>query len=145
MAIKEKNAPPPVPEPSKEGTVLHPERMMRINPQIDAAINDWMASHPEEVAHYTNLVKNNPERAIRTLCLPKVMSHQNQMKVVDLQTPAALAWAKSIPGMMEKAAEKLQNIKPFYRPMAQLRVLKKLKTDYDFAPAPAKAAQGNAV
>jgi len=131
MALKTKN-PPPIPEQSP---ALSEERMLRINPEIDRRLDGFMQANTKLTDYYTNLVKQNPDRAIRAFMLTKMFRHEAELRVVTRQAPQAKEWLEQqSPEVKQRVAERLDKISPFYREKAAVRVISQEKAKLDFTP-----------
>jgi len=131
MALKTKN-PPPIPEQSP---ALSEERILRINPEIDRRLDGFMQANTKLTDYYTNLVKQNPERAIRAFMLTKMFRHEAELRVVSRQAPQAKEWLEQqSPEVKQRVAERLDKISPFYREKAAVRVISQEKAKLDFTP-----------
>ena len=131
MALNTKN-PPPIPEQSP---ALSEERMLRINPEIDRRLDGFMQANTKLTDYYTNLVKQNPDRAIRAFMLTKMFRHEAELRVVTRQAPQAKEWLdQQSPEVKQRVAERLEKINPFYREKAAVRVISQEKAKLDFSP-----------
>jgi len=131
MALKTKN-PPPIPEQSP---VLSEERILRINPEIDRRLDGFMQANTKLTDYYTQLVKQNPDRAIRAFMLTKMFRHEAELRVVARQAPQAKEWLEQqSPEVKQRVAERLDKISPFYREKAAVRVISQEKAKLDFSP-----------
>ena len=131
MALKTKN-PPPIPG---EAPALSEERILRINPEIDRRLEGFMQSNTKLTDYYTNLVKENPDRAIRAFMLTKMFRHEAESRVVARQAPQAKEWLdQQSPEVKQRVAERLDKISPFYREKATVRVISQEKAKLDFSP-----------
>ena len=131
MALKTKN-PPPIPEQSP---ALSEERILRINPEIDRRLDGFMQANTKLTDYYTNLVKQNPDRAIRAFMLTKMFRHEAELRVVTRQAPQAKEWLdQQSPEVKQRVAERLEKINPFYREKAAVRVISQEKAKLDFSP-----------
>ena len=131
MALKTKN-PPPIPEQSP---ALSEERILRINPEIDRRLDGFMQANTKLTDYYTNLVKQNPDRAIRAFMLTKMFRHEAELRVVSRQAPQAKEWLEQqSPEVKQRVAERLDKISPFYREKAAVRVISQEKAKLDFTP-----------
>lgn len=130
MAIREKNKTGLEPETP----VLSEDRKLRVNPELDARLSSFMAGNQKTTDYYTQLVKENPERAVRALMLGKMLKHEDQMRLVQKQLPKVEEWVKQNPGMMEKIMERIKDVNPFYREKAFVSEAMKAKSRMDFTP-----------
>jgi len=103
MALKTKN-PPPIPEQSP---ALSEERILRINPEIDRRLDGFMQANTKLTDYYTNLVKQNPDRAIRAFMLTKMFRHEAELRVVSRQAPQAKEWLEQSPNGSIKSARSI--------------------------------------
>ncbi len=61
----------------------------RENPEVKQKIDTHKQANPTDVAYYTRLVKEYPERAIDTLIYRDVQKHDNEMRLIQKQLPQA--------------------------------------------------------
>ena len=135
MALKLKNQPP---SPAEEG---HEEiqgeaegRAPRINEKVDQKLTTFMADNPKATEYYRTLVKDDPERAVRTIMLAKLNKYEDQMRLVEKQMPLVKQWVDQTPGMREKIEAKIKDVNPIYREIAFVNEAMRAKARMDFSP-----------
>lgn len=92
----------------------------KINPEIDARINQFIANNPKKFQNYQDLVTKSPERAIRSLILKDLQvgdykaedmaKREKYNKVVDAAVDEVLK-DKKYTKIAENLAQKWDNIK----------------------------------
>jgi hypothetical protein len=126
MPIKHKN--------QQENFNQDESRGPRINPEIDKRLSEFMEANQKTTEYYNQLVKENPERAVRTLVLGKMLRHEEQMKLVSKQLPQVEEWVNQQPGLKERIMEKIKNINPMYQEKAFVGEAMRIKGRIDFKP-----------
>lgn len=119
-------------EPAAPG--LSEERKLRVNPDLDARLTRFMAANEQTTEYYTQLVRDNPERAVRSLMLNKMFKHEDQMRLVEKQLPQAKVWVEQTPGMLDKIMERIKDVNPFYKEKAFVNEAMRAKSRMDFTP-----------
>ena len=76
MALKAKTPPPLNEAPSQQNPSLSEERILRVNPEVDRRLDGFMQANSKLTDYYTNLVKEHPERAVRSFMLGKMFKHE---------------------------------------------------------------------
>jgi len=113
------------------------ERMLRINPEVNNRLNGFMQANPKMTDYYTSLVKENPERAVRSFMLGKMFRHEAEMRQTARQAPQAKEWLdQQEPTLKQKIMDRLEKINPFYREKALVREITREKTKIDFTTRP---------
>jgi hypothetical protein len=136
MALKTKSPSSPN-ETADQKPSLSEERLMRVNPEIDRRLEGFMQANSKMTEYYTNLVKENPDRAVRAFMLGKMFKHEAQLRVTERQAPQAKEWLdQQEPGLKQRIMDRLQSINPFYREKALVREIAREKTRIDFTPKP---------
>jgi hypothetical protein len=134
MALKTKT---PANQTSPQFPALSEERTTHINPEVDRRLNAFMQANDKMTEYYSKLVKENPERAVRTFMLGKMFKHEAQVRVTERQAPQAKEWLdQQEPTIKQRITERLQKINPFYREKALVREIAREKTRIDFTPKP---------
>lgn len=128
MAIKQKN------QTTVTQKIDIENREPRVNSEIDSRLTNFMSQNQKSTNYYTQLVKENPERAVRSLMLVKMIRHEDQMKFVSKQLPHVREWVQKQPGLMERLMEKIKNINPMYQEKAFVGEATRLKGRIDFKP-----------
>ena len=133
MAIKEKNQPA---APTAVGT---PEAGFSINPEINTRLDKFMAENPQITEHYTKLVKESPDRAIRSMALSSMFRREALERQVQRQMPQVREWVKEQPGLEQQIEAKIRTTNPLMRMAAFIKEAVKAKATIDFAPRTAPA------
>jgi hypothetical protein len=129
MALKTKN------NPTEPSPLMTEERMLRINPEVNARLDGFIQSNSKMNDYYTALVKEHPERAVRSFMLTKMFRHEADMRQTARQAPQAKEWLdKQEPTIRERIMARLEKINPFYREKALVREIAREKTRIDFTP-----------
>jgi hypothetical protein len=91
----------------------------RDNPEVKKRIEAHKAANPDDVAYYTRLVKEYPERAIETLLYKDVQKHESEMRLIDKQLPQAKAFYDAqTPEARARIDRDLDGVKPYYKDKA---------------------------
>ena len=131
MALKEKNQ-PTVTSPAPSTGVGSPG--FGINPEIDVRLTKYMAENPEITAHYTNLVKEHPDRVIRRLSLGSMLRREERERQIERQMPQVKQWVAEHPGLGEQIEAKIRTTNPLRRMGAFIAEAVRAKARIDFAP-----------
>ncbi len=59
----------------------------RTSRKVEERLNPYIAAHPKDLAYYTKLIAENPERAARTLMLRDLEAFEGTMKRIERQMP----------------------------------------------------------
>ena len=103
-------------KPSKEKPAEQKPLTFRDNPEVKKRIEAYKSANPQDVLYYTRLVKEYPERAIDTLIYKEVQKHDNEMKLIEKQLPAAKAFYEAQnPEAKARIDGELEGVKPMYR------------------------------
>jgi hypothetical protein len=121
---------PPIRGLTKEGYMF--------NDQIDARLTKFMADNPEMTEYFTKLVKEHPDRAIRSFAMRTMFKHEKLAERNALQIPQAREWVKENPALAQEVAAKIKTTNPIFRAAAFLRGIGRAKANIDFAPPAAK-------
>jgi len=133
MALKLKSNPTPTPP----AQVMAEERMLRINPEVNNRLDGFIQANSKMNDYYTSLVKENPERAVRSFMLGKMFRHEAELRQTARQAPQAKEWLdQQEPSLKQRIMERLEKINPFYREKALVREIAREKTKIDFTPKP---------
>lgn len=105
-----------------------------INPEVDARLNAYIENNQRDFAHYTKLVAEDPQRAVRTLLLKDMTKHEADMKLVFKQLPAAQEYFEKLaPEEQAKIKERLSKVNPFYHEKAFVGEMIRHKNAQSFA------------
>ena len=133
MAIKEKNQ-SAVAAPGASTTVGSPESGFAINPEINVRLDKFMAENPQITEHYTKLVKESPDRAIRSMALSSMFRREALERQVQRQMPQVREWVKEQPGLEQQIEAKIRTTNPLMRMAVFIKEAVKAKANIDFAP-----------
>ncbi len=106
------------------------------NAQIDARLTKFMGDNPEITEHYSKLVKEHPDRAIRSFMLRTMFKHDAIAERNALQAPQVREWANQNPEVAQKVAEKIKTTNPIMRAAAFIKGIGRAKANIEFAPPP---------
>ena len=135
MALKAKTPPPLNETPPQQAAMLSEERILRVNPEVDRRLDGFMQANSKLTDYYSNLVKEHPDRAVRSFMLGKMFKHEAELRVVSRQAPQAKEWLEQqSPEVKQRVAERLEKVSPFYREKAAVRVIAQEKAKLDFTP-----------
>ena len=111
MAIRSKTT-----TPSAE---LPAERNHRTNPEIEQKIDIYIAANQGDFEHYTRLVQDSPDRAVRTLILKDQQKHEQDMRLVMKQLPGAKEfYQKQSSEVQQRIDRNLTGVNPYYHDKA---------------------------
>jgi hypothetical protein len=124
-------------EKERTASVLTEERMLRINPEVNARLDGFIQANPKMNDYYSSLVKEHPDRAVRSFMLGKMFKHEAEMRQTARQAPQAKEWLdQQAPSLKQRIMERLEKINPFYREKALVREITREKTKIDFTQRP---------
>ncbi len=113
------------------------ERMLRINPEVNNRLDGFIQANPKMNDYYTTLVKDHPERAVRSFMLGKMFKHEAELRQTARQAPQATEWLEQQkPSLKQRIMERLEKINPFYREKALVREIAREKTRIEFTQKP---------
>ena len=116
---------------------LTEERMLRINPEVNNRLDGFIQANPKMNDYYTSLVKDHPERAVRSFMLGKMFKHEAELRQTARQAPQAKEWLEQQePSLKQRIMDRLEKINPFYREKALVREITREKTRIDFTQKP---------
>jgi hypothetical protein len=116
---------------------LTEERVLRINPEVNARLDGFIQANPKMADYYTSLVKEHPERAVRSFMLGKMFKHEAEMRQTARQAPQAKEWLEQQePTLKQRIMDRLEKINPFYREKALVREITREKSKIDFTQKP---------
>lgn len=124
MALKNKEQEgAELPKPPTETPGSKPEnngtRPPRVNEDVEKRLNPYIDANKEALERYTKLVKENPERAVRTLMYKDMLAHEGEMRMVEKQMPAAKEWYGKQTLEVKKAIDqRLAEVHPYNRDQA---------------------------
>jgi hypothetical protein len=111
------------PKPPTETPGSKPEnngtRPPRVNEDVEKRLNPYIEANKDAMERYTKLVKENPDRAVRTLMLKDMQAHEGEMRMVEKQMPAAKEWYDKQTLEVKKAIDKrIAEVHPYNRDQA---------------------------
>jgi len=128
MALKNNEAPgaeapkPPTATPGTKPDAKPPNNGVqppRVNEEVEKRLNPYIAANKDAEARYTKLVKENPDRAVRTLMLKDMQAHQGEMRLIEKQLPAAKEWYDhQKPEVQKQIDQRLADVHPYQRDQA---------------------------
>ena len=94
-------------------------RPPRVNEDVEKRLNPYIAANKGAEVRYTKLVKEDPERAVRTLMLKDMQSHEGGMRLVEKQLPAAKEWYdKQKPEVKKQIDKRIAEVDPYLKDKA---------------------------
>jgi hypothetical protein len=144
MALKEKNQ-PAANMPATSTSMGPNARGFVVNPEIDARLDKFMADNPQITEHYTKLVKEHPERAIRAFALRSMFKHEEIAHKNALQLPQVKQWVDQHPGLEQQIASKIKTTNPIMRVAAFIREAVRAKGNIEFSPPAPRVGTGISV
>ena len=124
MALKTKETEgTELPKPTPETPGAKPDstgpRPPRNNEDVERRLNPYIAANPAAMEHYAKLVKEDPARAVRTLMLKDLQTHETEMRLIAKQLPAAKDWyATQTPAVQEQIDRRIAAADPYYKDRA---------------------------
>ena len=136
MALKPKT-PAPLSETAQAAQNLTEERILRVNPEVNRRLDAFIEANSKMNDYYTSLVKEHPDRAVRSFMLGKMFKHEAEMRQTARQAPQAKEWLdQQEPSLKQRIMDRLEKINPFYREKALVREITREKTRIDFTQKP---------
>jgi hypothetical protein len=108
----------------------------RVNAAIDARLDKFMADNPEMTEHFTKLVKEYPERAIRSLALRSMFKQEDMARQIERQMPQVKQWVAEHPGLEQQIESKIRTTNPISRMAAFITEAIRAKGRIEFSPRP---------
>ena len=134
MALKPKNPPALDQTPANN---ISEERFLRINPEVNNRLDGFIQANSKMHEYYSGLVRQNPDRAVRSFMLGKMFRHEAELRQTARQAPQAKEWLdQQEPSLKQRIMERLEKINPFYREKALVREIAREKTKIDFTQKP---------
>ncbi len=111
--------PAPKSETPKNGVEASSPRPPRVNEDVERRLNPYIAANKGDFERYTKLVNENPERAVRTLMLKDLDTHEAEMRFTEKQLPAAKEWyGKQSAEVKKLIDERVAESDPYYKTKA---------------------------
>ncbi len=118
----------------------------RVNAAIDARLDKFMADNPEMTEYYTKLVKENPDRAIRSFALRSMFKQEDMTRQIERQMPQVKQWVSEHPGLEQQIESKIRTTNPISRMAAFITEAIRAKGRIEFAPRTTTAPRvGNGI
>lgn len=133
MALRGKT-PPPLEGGQETNPSIPEDRILRVNPELDARLSTFMTANAKVTDYYTQLVREHPERAVRAIMLGKMFKHEDETRLAQKRMPQVKEWVAKYPGLEERIEERIKGINPIYRDKAYVAEAMKMKSRMDFAP-----------
>lgn len=107
-------------KPDKKTETEKPKPLVfRDNPEVKEKIAAYKKANPDDAVYYGRLVREHPERAIDTFILHRVQKHDQDMKLIAKQLPAAQGfYASQTPEAKARIDADLQGVGPYYKDKA---------------------------
>lgn len=124
MALKNKETEgSELPKPPTETPGSKPEnngtRPRRNNEEVERRLNPYIDANKEALERYTKLVKEDPDRAVRTLMLKDMQTHEGEMRMVEKQMPAANEWyGKQTLEVKKQIDQRIADVHPYNKDQA---------------------------
>lgn len=135
--------PAPQSEALKNGAEVNGPRPPRVNEDVERRLNPYIAANKGDFERYTKLVNENPERAVRTLMLKDLDTHESEMRFTEKQLPAAKEWYdKQSPEVRKLIDERVAESDPYYKTKAFVNAVvreRNWQNRLPLAQSPAKA------
>lgn len=91
----------------------------RTNAEVEKRLNPYIEANRNDFERYTKLVKENPDRAVRTLMLKDMTAREGEMRLIEKQIPAARDWYnRQTPEVKQGIDERVAKVAPFNRDQA---------------------------
>lgn len=116
MAIRSKT---PEPTPAAHVAEQPAEHSFRTNPEIEKKIDIHIAANPSDFEFYSRLVKESPDRAVRTLIRKDQQKYEQDMKLVMKQLPGAREfYEKQSPEIRQRIDRNMTGVNPYFHDKA---------------------------
>jgi hypothetical protein len=91
----------------------------RTNPEIQKRLDAYKAANPSDVAYFTRVVREAPERATDMLLYKDMQRHDSEMRLVEKQLPQAKEfYAEQTPEVRARIDKALEGTNPYYKDKA---------------------------
>ncbi len=113
-----------MPSKPQAGSLQEGTTEYKVSAKVEARLNPYIQANPADVARYTKLVKENPERAVRSLMLKDLDMVTEQMKLVRGQVEGAKQYYAAQPA--EKKAyidEQLAKVGPYHKDLRLVKLV----------------------
>lgn len=115
MAIKTK--------PQENGSQVREDQagplQFRNNPEIQKRLDAYKAANANDVAYYSRVVQEAPERARDMLLYKDMQRHESDMRLVEKQMPQAKAFYEAQPPEVKaRIDQRLEGTQPYYHDKA---------------------------
>lgn len=91
----------------------------RNNPEVQKRLDAYKAANENDVAYYTRVVKEAPERARDMLLYKDMQRHEVDMRLVEKQLPQAKQFYDAqTPEVKARIDRQLKDVQPYYKDKA---------------------------
>ncbi len=91
----------------------------RNNPEVQKRLDAYKAANENDVAYYTRVVKEAPERAKDMLLYKDMQRHEADMRLVEKQLPQARQFYDAqAPEVKARIDRQLKDVQPYYKDKA---------------------------
>jgi hypothetical protein len=105
-----------------QSVTLPPEKeplQFRNNPEIQKRLDAYKTANQSDVAYFTRVVKEAPERAVDMLLYKDMQRHEADMRLVEKQLPQAKAfYDDQTPEVRARIDRALEGTNPYYKDKA---------------------------
>lgn len=107
---------PPAEKSAPDSTTEQPGQSRRTDVDINTRLDDYIAKSPADFERYTNLVKDDPAYAVRSLMLKDMTRFEDRAGLVAKLVPEAKKFLESLPPEeQEKIQAKVDSVDPMFR------------------------------
>ncbi len=114
---------------------------LRIDPQTERQLAQYMRVNAEETEYYRRMVKENPEHAVKTIMARKMVQEDERRTVANRLRPVIKYWVDQHPGLHGQIMERIRNAQPVNEGVAYLDEALRAKTT-PVSPTAGKVASG---
>jgi hypothetical protein len=91
----------------------------RNNPEVQKRLDAYKGANQTDVAYYTRVVKEAPQRAVDMLLYKDMQRHEADMRMIEKQMPAAKEFYDAQSAEVKARIDgRLQNVQPYYKEKA---------------------------
>ena len=106
---------------------MKPSPTFKLHPTVEANLTRYMSEHPQETEHYKQMVKENPDHAVKTILCRKMIQHDEIRDLATRLKPLVEEWVNETPGLHNRIMEGIKNVKPLYSNVAYVEEALKAK------------------
>lgn len=134
MAVKAQT-PPPLNSASQPSQSIPEDRFTKVSPEVNQRLDAFIQNNSKLNDYYSQLVKEHPDRAVRSFMLNKMFKLEGEMRTVNRMAPQAKEWLeKQTPEVQQRVHERIEKYSPMYREKAAVRIIGQEKAKLDFTP-----------